>query len=158
MAGHFKLHYAAIMQKQLTYNMATTQLNLALPDSKIIDLLKEVQMLPDDTDNKQSVVPDLFDSWAHVASKVAQAWGLRARSLVDAEHGTEWFEEMKIWGRVSSTIDTWTLHRNNYSDLIRRLNELGAMVDARRPRLSDFLIHGGASHRRKSARLRQRRQ
>ena len=158
MASHFKTSYASVMETQLNHNIASTQLKLALPDAAIIALLKEVHVIPDDTDNKLSVVPDLFDSWEQVASKVADAWKLRCEALVNTKRTKEWEDEMQTWGRVTSTIDAWTMHRNHYSDMIRDINELIAQIDERRSRLQDFMTYGGASRRRKSSRLRQRRQ
>ena len=98
MAYPFKKRYADIMHSQLGLNVSATQLSLVAPDDEIITLLKGVHVIPEDTDSKLSVVPDVFKSWKMLVNKLRQTYDQRLKALVSSGRTAEWKAEMEAWG------------------------------------------------------------
>jgi len=158
MAHHFKLRYQGLMESQLRLNFANRQMKVSIPDTEIIARLKKVRMIPEDTDEKLRLTPDIFDSWPVLVDKTMNRWDQRMKDLVGADRTAEWREEMKAWGDLKSAVDAWSIHYKKYDEMMNEVDSLMREIDERRPRWGDFKEHGGASTRRQSSRLREKRQ
>ena len=158
MAYFFKPRYAALMESQVRLNFANNQMKAAIPDAEVIARLKKVRMIPEDTDEKLRPAPDVFESWPVLVEKTIEMWEQRMKTLVGAERNAEWKEEMKAWGDLKSAVDAWSIHYEKYDEMMREVNSIMQEIDERRPRWDDFKEHGGTSTRRKSSRLREKRQ
>jgi len=156
MAKQFRVKYAAIMNYQLQLDVLTVQLDLEYPIDSIKELLADLHVIPEVSDQDIHLIPDLFATWRELCNTVSEAHSEHFSTMIDTLHSDEGKSELKLWGRATGAVNAWSMHQERYENLIVKVNELAGDVTERRKSWKDFQAKGGTKRRRKSSRLRGR--